>query len=195
MSAPHGRPVVGGHVIGCPGDAVIAGKVDQIISICVDCGVGHLPFGIVLIESGQPIGIDLFPELTLSVVKHLGGRIWSGRTVIDSLVGPSERVVVGLGPFAGVVAVGVELDFLGEEPVRSVFQFDPLNIAYWMYGRAGKPGQRAVFVIRLDSRAPVGKDVGFDEVAVGIDAFAQGRYAAQGVGLGGYAADHIVGGL
>jgi len=106
-------------------DPVGAAPVDLIVTVDVDRRVCQFALGVVLVEGGYAVGIDLAVQLTGVVgIDELA----IGRISIDRFVGAADRVGVGLGPFGRVGSGGGELDF-------SIVQMKRLIHYHWSYVR------------------------------------------------------------
>ena len=183
----HARPPAGrADAAHGAGDAVGAGEVHDAILVKVHGGVLEFPEGVVGVEGGDAIGIDLFGKLSEGVVVGGGGAVVGG----DGLIVAAEVVGVGFGPFGGVGAVGEEGDGLGGGTVA----INPMDVADAVDGGAGEAFEGSIQVVGLDAGAAVGLGGGVGDAASGVVALGKGGDLAGGVGLGDRMAGEIVGG-
>ncbi len=172
-------------------DAVRAGKVNYAVRVHVTGGVFEFAFGVVLVERGYAVRVNLFPQLALIVVERLAGS----RIGIHGLVAAAQHIGVGLGPFAAVASASLQLDFPRVGPLDAAFALDAVFVADGEDGSARNGAQGAVLVIGLDAGAAIGVGGGFNGLAATVKGLGVGGNPAEGVRFAGDAPRDIIGGL
>ena len=169
-------------------DAIRSFEINPVVAIEVN-GLKFDPsLDVVSEECDHSIGIDPPTQLSLRVVEQAFHRI----VAADGFVGAPGAVEIGLHPFGGVGAFGVELDVAAVTSMEIPVIFDPALVTSRKDRAAGQFQQFTIAPVGFHARAAIWQDLRLDSLPGRVEIVGPERAPVQAVGQGSLPAGGII---